>query len=230
MRTHSAYGAVFSLSGDPRAFCVELGSKDSTSNNSVSLLINSLIDKGYTPRGKSKIGPPAPFGTSSDEEFDTAVKEAVLALQRDRGLPQVGRVDVATWQALGIWSARVKDCAANVTIGGSTNSVNEPTQGVQIPRGALYDRIWQDLTLTKGKFPPPGASSGTRSVGNSQGYVFQQVSDGRLYLTAAGKGDPELDVLLGVKPGGGKAGFPWWTIPVGLVAIGGAYWVWRKWR
>lgn len=208
---------------------MELGSKDSTSNNSVSALINALIDKGYTPRGKSKIGHYVPFVTSSDEEFDTAIKEAVLALQRDRGLPQVGRVDVATWRVLGVSPSLVKDCAANVTIGGSTNSVNEPTQGVQIPRGALYDRIWQDLTLTKGKFPPPGAS-GTRSVGNGQGYLFQQVSDGRLYLMAAGKGDPELDVLLGVKPGGDKAGFPWWTIPVGLVAVGGAYWAWKKWR
>jgi hypothetical protein len=30
--------------------------------------------------------------------------------------------------------------------------------------------------------------------------------------------------------GKGKFPLPWWTIPVGLVAIGGGYWAWKKWR
>jgi hypothetical protein len=226
MYAPDAYGYVFNPSGDPRYHCIDLGAKDSTSNNSVSALINALIAAGYTPRGKSKISYYVPFVTSSDELFDGAVKEAVQAFQRDYKLLQTGRVDEATWKALGMSPTLIQACGSSAAGGGV--SFDEPVQGVQVPRGVVYDRIWNDLTLLHGRFQV-ARGSGNRGVKDSRGYLFLQFSDGRLYVVSKGSGDSLLDALLGDTPKA-KSPFPLWTIPVGLVAIGGAYWAWKKWR
>jgi peptidoglycan hydrolase-like protein with peptidoglycan-binding domain len=232
---NSAYGYVAPSLLDRRYYCIQMGATDSTSNNSVSSLINRLIEAGYTPRGKTHIGDYVPFLNSVDAVFDEAVFEAVKAFQRDKKLPVTGRVDAPTWKALGVASLLIQSCPDNVggTTPGGAPAQQPPPTAIPIPVGPLYNRVKQDLVLLHGVYPTPGvASSGSRAVRDSNGYLILQLTDNRLFVAAAGKGDAELDALLGIKPEGkgGKLPFPWWTIPAGVAVLGAGYWAWRKWR
>ena len=109
------YGYVYNLSASPVAECIWEGAKDSTSNNSVSLLINGLIDAGYAPRGYSgKIPKWNVFNPWSKDVFDAVftadVKAALTQWQTSKGMKPDGIAGPDVWHALIGGSQVTRNC------------------------------------------------------------------------------------------------------------------------
>ena len=83
-----AYGGVLGYS------CLWEGALDSTSNNSVTPLINALIAADFAPDGVTK------RLTSGDNKFGPKVTAAVKKFQQARGMLVDGIVGPGTWKAL----------------------------------------------------------------------------------------------------------------------------------
>ncbi len=119
------FGYVYNLSGSPVYACVWEGAKDSTSNNSVSALINGLIAAGYTPRGYTaqipKLNVLNPFTKDAfDAVFTADVKSALISWQTANRINPDGVAGPDTWHAL-LGSSTItrncRPCAGNYPYG-----------------------------------------------------------------------------------------------------------------
>ena len=86
--TRQGYGSLLGYS------CIWEGATDSTSNNSVTPLINALVAAGFAPEGITK------KLSSGNNKFGPKVTAAVKKFQQAHGLLVDGVVGKGTWKAL----------------------------------------------------------------------------------------------------------------------------------